>query len=60
MKSGKAVSPDLIRVEVWKHLGEVRVNWLTELFNIIFRTTKMPSEWRTSTIIPLYKNKGDV
>ena len=60
MKSGKAVGPDLIPVEIWKCLGEVGVDWLTELFNIVFRTVKMPSEWRTSTAIPLYKNKGDV
>jgi len=31
-----------------------------ELFNVIFRTAKMPKEWRPSTVIPLYKNKGDV
>jgi len=60
MKSGKAVGPDLIPVEVWKCLGEVGVDWLIEFFNIIFRTTKMPSEWRTSTVIPLYKDKGNV
>jgi len=33
---------------------------LTELFNVIFRTVKMPTEWRTNTIIPLYKDKGDI
>ena len=60
MKSGKAVGPNLIPVEVWKCLGEVGVDWLTELFNVIFRTGKMPNEWRTSTIIPLYKDNGDV
>ena len=31
-----------------------------ELFNVIFRTAKMPREWRSSTVIPLYKNKGDI
>jgi len=31
-----------------------------ELFNIIFRTVKMLNKWRTSTILPLYKDKGDV
>jgi len=60
MKSEKAVGPDLIPVEIWKCLGEVGVEWLTELFNVIFRTVKMPSEWRTSTVIPLYKDKGDI
>jgi len=30
---------------------------LTALFNVIFRTVKMPTEWRTSTVISLYKDK---
>jgi len=41
-------------------MGEAGVDWLTKLFNFIFRTGKMPNEWRTSTIILLYKDKGDV
>ena len=57
MKSGKAVGPDSIPVEVWKSLGEDGVAWLTDFFNVIFKTAKMPQEWRYSTIISLYKNK---
>jgi len=60
MTNGKAKGPNQIPVEVWKCLGEQRLEWLTELFNIIFRTAKMPKEWRSSTVIPLYKNKGDI
>jgi len=56
MKSDKAVGPDSIPVEVWKSLGEDEVAWLTDFFNVIFKTAKMPQEWRYSTIIPLYKN----
>jgi len=59
MKSGKAVGPDSIPVEVWKSLVEDGVAWLTDFFNVIFKTAKMPQEWRYSTIIPLYKSKGD-
>ncbi|KAK3529362.1 hypothetical protein QTP70_029477, partial [Hemibagrus guttatus] len=33
MKSGKAVDPDDIPVEVWKCLGEAAVEFLTSLFN---------------------------
>ncbi|KAK3572244.1 hypothetical protein QTP86_029403 [Hemibagrus guttatus] len=33
MKSGKAVGPDNIPVEVWKCLGEAAVEFLTSLFN---------------------------
>ena len=29
-------------------------------FQYYFRTVKMPREWRLSTVIPLYKNKGDI
>jgi len=42
MSNGKAVGTDQIPVEVWKFLGEVGLEWLTELFNVIFRTAKMP------------------
>ena len=47
-------------MEVWKCLGEKGLKWLAKLFNVIFRTAKMPREWRFSTVIPLYKNKGDI
>ena len=60
MANGKTVGPDQIPVKVWKCMGEEGLEWLTELFNVIFKTAKMSREWRASTIIPLYKNKGDI
>jgi len=60
MPNGKAEGPDQIPVEVWKCSGKEGLEWLTELFNVIFRTAKMPEEWKSSTITPLYKNKGDI
>jgi len=36
------------------------VRWLTNLFNKIWLTKKMPNECRESTLVPLYKNKGDI
>jgi len=44
MKTGKAVGSDSIHIEIWKCLDEKAIEWLTELFNIIFRTVKMPHE----------------
>ncbi|KAE8697992.1 Detected protein of unknown function [Hibiscus syriacus] len=38
---------------------EEGVKWLTNIFNIILDTAKMPEEWRESTVIPICKNKGD-
>jgi len=43
IKSGKSVGPDLISMKIWKCLGEEGLDWLTKLFNIIFRTVKMPN-----------------
>ena len=59
MKSGEAVGPDDITVEVCKCLGEVAVGSLTRLFNRILEIDKMPDEWRKSVLVPIYK-KGDV
>jgi hypothetical protein len=50
MKIGKMLGPDDIPIEVW----------LTKLFNIIFRSNKMPDEWRRSILVPIFKNKGDI
>jgi len=44
MANGKAEGPGQISVEVWKCLGEVGLEWLSELFNVILRTAKMPRE----------------
>ncbi|QHN83560.1 LINE-1 retrotransposable element ORF2 protein [Arachis hypogaea] len=60
MKIGRAVGPDNVPIEVWKSLGEKGINWLTKLFNEILRSKKMPDEWRKSTLVPIYKNKGDI
>ena len=60
MKVGKAVDPDGIPMEIWKTLGGEGLDWLMDLFNVIFETATMPQDWRRSTIILLYKNNGDV
>ncbi|KAK3553111.1 hypothetical protein QTP86_031688 [Hemibagrus guttatus] len=60
MKSGKAVGPDDIPVEVWKCLGEAAVEFLTSLFNRVLERERMPEEWRRSVLVPIFKNKGDV
>ncbi|KAK3561616.1 hypothetical protein QTP86_010765 [Hemibagrus guttatus] len=59
MKSGKAVGPDDIPVEVWKCLGEATVEFLTSLFNRVLESERMPEEWR-SVLVLIFKNKGDV
>ncbi|KAK3511080.1 hypothetical protein QTP70_030147 [Hemibagrus guttatus] len=60
MKSGKAVGPDDIPVEVWKCLGEAAVEFLANLFNRVLESERMPEKWRRSVLVPIFKNKGDV
>jgi len=40
-KSGKAIGPDSIQVELWKSSGKDGVAWLTNFFNVIFKTMRM-------------------
>ncbi|KAK3542339.1 hypothetical protein QTP86_025761 [Hemibagrus guttatus] len=60
IKSGKAVGPDDIPVEVWKCLGEAAVEFIASLFNRVLESERMPEEWRRSVLVPIFKNKGDV
>ncbi|KAF3653304.1 putative transcription elongation factor SPT5 -like protein 1 [Capsicum annuum] len=60
MRRGRAMGPDEVLVDFWKFSGEAGLRWLTDLFNDIFKSAKMPEAWRWSTMIPLYKNKGDI
>ena len=54
------MGPDGIPVEVWKALGGEGVEILWDLFSKIFRQEKMPDSWRNSTMVPIYKGKGDI
>ena len=60
MKNGKAAGPDMIPSEVWKALGEEGVDILYDLMVKIFEQEKIPDEWQESTLIPIFKRKGDV
>ena len=38
---------------------ETGVSWLIDLFNAIVREGSIPSDWRKSWMISVYKDKGD-
>jgi hypothetical protein len=58
MKGGKAMGPNGIPIEVWRTLGDIAIIWLTKLFNLIFRSNKMPDKWRRNILVQIFKNKG--
>lgn len=60
MKSGKAVCPADIPVDVWSCLGEVAVEILTRSFNTISESERMSMGCRRGVLVRILKNKGDV
>ena len=60
MKCGKAVGADEIPAEAWKCMGNFGMQILCKLFNCIMNTEQMPSAWRQSIFIPIFKGKGDI
>ncbi|XP_070010692.1 uncharacterized protein [Nicotiana sylvestris] len=60
MCRGRATGPDEIPIEFWKCVGKAGLEWLTRLLNVIFHSKRMSNESSWSTIVPLYKNKGDI
>ena len=60
MKNGKALGPDGIPVEVWKLLRMDGWTWLALFFNKLLLEEAIPDEWCNSSLVPIFKNKGDV
>ena len=60
MEKGKAIATNNIPIEVWKYVGDQKIMWLTKLFNQNLWSKKIPKELRRSTLVPIYKNKGDI
>ena len=59
MRVGKAAGPSEIVVEMLKAAGNKGVKIMTKICNHIVREGAMPREWELSTLIPIYKGKGD-
>ena len=58
-KSGKAAGPSGVVAEMLKASGEIGVQLVTELCNRIVFEGKIPSDWRRSWMVNVYKGKGD-
>ena len=39
--------------------GDLAVEWMTDLCNSIIAEGRIPTDWSKSTLVPLYKGKGD-
>ena len=45
---------------ITKCVGNFGIKILCKLFNSIMNTEQMPSAWRQSILIPIFKRKGDI
>ena len=55
LQNDKAARDDRIVAELLKSGGETVIDWLTELIQEVWRTRKVPQDWRNATLIPLFK-----
>ena len=60
MKCGKASGPSEVTSELLKALGEDGEICMWSLLKEIWEKEKIPDDWRKSTIVPLFKQKGDI
>ena len=60
MKPGKAARPSEVCEEMISASGEVGVSVMVELCQRVLDGKKMPDEWQTSVLVPIFKGKGDV
>ena len=60
MKKGKAAGPSGVVVEIIAAGGNLTVKWMTVQLNNIIEEGRTPTDWTKSTLIPLYKGKGNM
>ncbi|MEE4247402.1 MAG: reverse transcriptase domain-containing protein [Kangiellaceae bacterium] len=58
MRNNKAPGEDRITIEMLKAGGEVILNKITELFNVVLSSKRIPSNWKNAIITLIFKN-GD-
>ena len=58
----KAQGPDGINGAVLKHCSDSLVYPLSKMFNLVYNVGCIPSEWKTSNVVPVHKkdNKSDI
>jgi hypothetical protein len=59
LRSGKAASSDNIYNDLLKNLPTETLEILTDIFNKIISSGKMPNTWKESVTFLLYKGKGN-
>ncbi len=59
LKLGKAPGSDGITAEMLKYGGEIVVDWMVWICNLVWEQSKVPKDWRKAIIVLLNKGKGN-
>ncbi len=59
MKSRKAGGPTGVVRDMLKAAGNWGVERMTKICNLVVKEGRIPVDWEMSTLVPLYKGKGD-
>ena len=59
MKIGKATGPSGVAIELFKAGGDKCFKSLTNIFNDIMFKDKLREEWMVSSLVQIFKGKGD-
>ena len=59
MKTGKTSGPSGVAIELFKAGGDKCLKSLKNIFNDILFKDKLPEEWMLSSLVPIFKGKGD-
>ena len=59
MKSRRVPGSDKVTVDILKAGGGPIIHWLFEFFTDVWENEQMVKEWNMTTLIKLYKDKGD-
>ena len=59
MRNNKSPGIDNIPAELYKKGGGLLRNKIHSLIKGIWKEEKIPTDWKTNIIVPIYKNKGD-
>ena len=59
LKNGKASEKDEVTGVMSNGWGEFVNDWICKLCNMVLESGVVPEDWRSSVIVPLYRDKGE-
>ena len=59
MKRHKAPGLSGLVAEMIQATGDIGIQWILDLCNVIVKEGSIPEDWKSSVVLPIYKGKGN-